>query len=424
MSKSTPTEELLRKQIAEQQEILNEFKGEFERISELSLQAHTIIAIDGKRAVLSNGIYIINNEYEVGQLCLIHPQTGQVIEKINHPFIGDLHIIEGVHKDYLTISIRGDRHICYPGKHKDIKVGDIVLLDSSLTVVTFVVEKVKPPKASISKVTWDDIGGHHEAKEHLREAIELPYKHPDLYAKYGKDVTSGILFYGPAGCGKTMLGKATAHAVGSDDGFIVVKGPELLNQYVGETERAIRNLFTKARAHKQKSGKPAVIFIDEAESLLAHRSGRSGSPNYMGQTVVPAFLAEMDGLSDRSAIVILSTNRRDMLDEAIIRDGRIDHKIEIKRPDAEQAKQIFSIHMNHKPVMKGHTKENLIEFATSTLYQHKLPFSGALIAGTVDKAVTHALRRDISKEHVSGLSDVDFKWATEQVIKQETAHAA
>jgi len=414
-------EDSLLQQLNDVNALNRDLVAELKRISELSMKALTIVAIEGERAALSNGTYIPNNKYAVGDLCLVHPQTGGVVDKVNHPFLGSLQVIDEVKDNYVTITIKGESRICYWGKHSYVKAGDIVLLDPSDTVITFVVEEAKPAKASINKITWDDIGGHEEAKLLLREAVELPYKHPKLYGHYKKSPPNGIMLYGPPGCGKTLLGKATAHAVDSHEGFFVVKGPELLNEYVGTTERSIRTLFTKARLYKEKHGRPAVLFIDEAEALL---SNRTRNHNYMGQTVVPTFLAEMDGLDTKSTILILSTNRPDMLDEAIIRDGRVDHKIEIKRPDSKQAVEIFNIHIDGKPIMKGHHRNGLIEFAISTLYQHdKLPFSGALIAGCVDKATTHALRRDVINGQVTGLCTDDFARATDEIIKQEVISA-
>ena len=214
------------------------------------------------------------------------------------------------------------------------------------------------------------------------------------------------------------MGKASATSIGAEDGFISIKGPEVLDPYVGVAEANVRSAFIKARAYKEVAGRPAVIFIDEAEALL---TARGRQYNHMGQTIVPTFLTEMDGIDDSSAIVILSTNRDDMLDPAITRDERIDFQVEVKRPLINEAKEIMFIHLNGKPIAPKHDNIGLIELATEELYLHThLPFSGALLAGCVHKAVAHALQRDIANNgKITGLSPVDFEWATQQIIKQD-----
>jgi len=405
--------------INEQYELIKGFETEFERMGQAGLECTAVVSVSDKHAILANGIYAINNNYKPGQNVLVWPRTGQVVEVLpDIPLIGELSVIDKVLSGpSVEIRVKGERRLVAKGKMTQLKNGDVVLLDPLQKVVQALFERIPSTPKVAKPITWKDIGGNVEAKERLIEAIELPNKHPKLYKAYTQRNTKGILLKGEPGCGKTLLGKASATSIGSEDGFISIKGPEVLDPYVGVAEANVRSAFIKARAFKEVTGRPAVIFIDEAESLL---TARGRQHNYMGQTIVPTFLTEMDGLDDSSAIVILSTNRPDMLDPAITRDERIDYHVEVNRPDINDAKEIMIIHLNNKPIAPKHDGMGLIEMATEELYRHPhLPFSGALLAGCVHKAVAHALKRDIADNKLTGLSPVDFEWATTQIIKQE-----
>jgi len=228
---------------------------------------------------------------------------------------------------------------------------------------------------------------------------------------------------GPPGCGKTMLARAVATSVGADQGgFLTIKGPEVLDPYVGVTEQTIRAIFQQAREYKATHNREAVIFVDEAESLLAKR-GAWG--NYMGQTVVPTFLTEMDGLEESCALVVLATNRADQLDPAVIRDGRIDHKIDVARPTVEEAADIFAIYLASLPVQSAVGRGMLAEQAADVLYSvhnKHLPHSGAMIAGIVEKAASFAIHRAIEQRKRDGaIIQDDLLRAIEQVRRQEAS---
>jgi proteasome-associated ATPase len=410
--------------LKEAQDTIKAMQAELERIANAGLQYATVVGVEGKFAIVSNGkgyTFTTNKDFQTGDQVLIHPQTGQIVQKTRAPILGDVTTVASVKDGVVTLNIKGETKIVAGGHLKGLKQGDRVLLDPNDTAIIHVVEKAKLGKpTSLAPVQWSDVGGHTEAKQLLREAIELPYKHPKIFKHYGKRQPKGILLYGDPGCGKTMLGRATATAIGADGAFISIKGPELLDPYVGVTEAAIRQAFRRAVDHKESTGSPAVIFVDEAEAILSTRGGRF---SHMEKTIVPTFLTEMDGLEDNTAIVILSTNRQDMLDPAIIREGRIDYKVKIKRPDEVEAKAIFGIHMRGAPVTKGIERQYLVDYATGRLYGphngRAVPHSGALIAGVCDKAITHAIRRDITSGQMTGLCEQDFAWATEQVLKQE-----
>jgi proteasome-associated ATPase len=202
----------------------------------------------------------------------------------------------------------------------------------------------------VPDVTYDRIGGLSEQIEILRDAIELPYAYPEVFAEHQLLPPKGILLYGPPGCGKTLIAKAVANSLAkSITGrtgqettayFLNVKGPELLNKYVGETEHKIREVFGKAR-EKASEDVPVVIFFDEMDSLFRMRG--SGISSDMEATVVAQFLSEIDGVESlKNVIVIGASNRQDLIDPAVLRPGRLDLKVKVNRPDADAAREIFS----------------------------------------------------------------------------------
>jgi proteasome-associated ATPase len=235
-----------------------------------------------------------------------------------------------------------------------LRAGDSLLLDSRSG---YVLEKV--PKAEVEElvleevpdIDYQQIGGLGGQIEQIRDAVELPYLHPNLFAEHQLRPPKGILLYGPPGCGKTLIAKAVANSLakkvaevtGTEAGksyFLNIKGPELLNKYVGETERHIRLVFQRAR-EKASEGTPVIVFFDEMDSLFRTRG--SGVSSDVENTIVPQLLSEIDGVEGlENVIVIGASNREDMIDPAILRPGRLDVKIKIERPDAEAARDIFS----------------------------------------------------------------------------------
>jgi len=235
-----------------------------------------------------------------------------------------------------------------------IRAGDSMLLDTRSSVL---IEKL--PKAEVEDlvleevpdVSYDDIGGLDDQIETIVDAVELPFLHADLFAEHHLPAPKGILLYGPPGCGKTLIAKAVANSLAkkvsevSGDHerrsfFLNIKGPELLNKYVGETERQIRLIFQRAR-EKSEEGWPVIIFFDEMESLFRTRG--SGISSDIESTIVPQLLAEIDGVESlKNVIVIGASNREDLIDPAILRPGRLDVKIKIERPDPVAARSIFA----------------------------------------------------------------------------------
>lgn len=235
-----------------------------------------------------------------------------------------------------------------------LRVGDQLRLDSRTNLL---LERLPQPEVDnllleeVPDITYADIGGLDEQIEQIADAVELPFLHRDLFAEHLLPAPKGILLYGPPGCGKTLIAKAVANSLakkvaannGDEKGrsyFINIKGPELLNKYVGETERQIRLVFQRAR-EKSEEGWPVIIFFDEMDSMFRTRG--SGISSDMESTIVPQLLAEIDGVEGlRNVIVIGATNREDLIDPAILRPGRLDVKIKIERPSAAAAHQIFA----------------------------------------------------------------------------------
>lgn len=234
-----------------------------------------------------------------------------------------------------------------------LRAGDSLLLDSR---AGYVYERV--PKSEVEElvleevpdIDYDSIGGLKSQIESIRDAVEMPYLHPELFIEHELKPPKGVLLYGPPGCGKTLIAKAVAASLAKkvsertgEEGrsyFLNIKGPELLNKYVGETERHIRLVFQRAR-EKASEGTPVIVFFDEMDSLFRTRG--SGVSSDVENTIVPQLLSEIDGVESlENVLVIGASNREDMIDPAILRPGRLDVKIKIERPDAESARDIFS----------------------------------------------------------------------------------
>lgn len=387
---------------------------------------HIIVALGGSslvRMVRPRGVKFGSTVYAL--------EDGQVVEVADPGMTGPVLTANSENKGgYVEVnSDGGARYISCDPKLK-IKIGDRLITDGASQVVCHNQgqEEDQHKVSTKSGILWEDIGGLSEAKNELRQAVEVPFQNSKLYAAYGKSPTKGVLLYGPPGCGKTMMAKAVVTSLANTHGefhpsaFIYVKGAELLNKWVGETEGSVRRLFARARQHKEKHGYPAVIFIDEAEALL----GRRGSREFgLTSTVVPMFLAEMDGLEDSSCIMLLSTNRPDALDPAVVRDGRIDVKVNIPRPDEETARAILSVHLKLKKLKAS--EDEMINMVIDDLFNEtnllsgtgvqKVPFrailNGAMLKGIIEKSCDIALTRDIAdgKKKPSGINLDDLKQA-------------
>jgi transitional endoplasmic reticulum ATPase len=248
----------------------------------------------------------------------------------------------------------------------------------------------------IPNVKWTDVGGLEKVKQELKEAVEWPLKTPEVFTRMGVTPPKGILLYGPPGTGKTMLAKAVANE--SEANFILIKGPELLSKWVGESEKAVRQIFAKAR---QTS--PTIIFFDEIDSLVPRRE--ASGDNKVTERVVNQLLTEIDGLEELHNVVIIgATNRPDILDTALLRPGRFDRIILVGAPDKETRKQIFTLHTKNMPLAK--------DVILATLAEKTDGYAGADIASICREAAIIALRRDMTATTVGAK---DFNEAMEKV---------
>ena len=270
-------------------------------------------------------------------------------------------IKERIEDELAIVSLRTDEErvvrIAESLKEEPLKTGDNVLLNHTTSMLMEKLPKREVEDLLLEEVPdigYTDIGGLDTQIEAIRDAIELPYLYPKEYEEFNLSPPKGVLLYGPPGCGKTLIARAVASSIaervrkesGNDEVrgyFINIKGPELLNKYVGETERKIREVFQKAR-DKSREGFPVIIFFDEMDSLF--RSRGMGISSDMESTLVPQFLSEIDGVENlRDVIVIGASNRQDLLDPAVLRPGRLDIKIKIDRPNQKGAKDIFAIYL-------------------------------------------------------------------------------
>jgi proteasome-associated ATPase len=299
------------------------------------------------KEALRKGQEVILNEAMNVVTALEFEQTGEVVSLKEILADGERALVMGNADEERVV------RLAEPLIGLKIRPGDSLLLDSRSG---YVYERV--PKSEVEElvleevpdIDYDSIGGLRQQIESIRDAVELPYLHPEIFIEHELKPPKGVLLYGPPGCGKTMIAKAVAASLAKkvsertgEEGrsfFLNIKGPELLNKYVGETERHIRLVFQRAR-EKASEGTPVIVFFDEMDSLFRTRG--SGISSDVENTIVPQLLSEIDGVEGlENVLVIGASNREDMIDPAILRPGRLDVKIKIERPDAESARDIFS----------------------------------------------------------------------------------
>ena len=316
------------------------------------------VLVNGRKLRVSVGGNIDCDTIELGSEVLLNDSMS-IVEARHPEHAGDVVTLTKVLEDGIRaiVSFRGDdERVCELSdslRGANLRSGDLLRLDSRSNLL---LERLLQPEVEhlllehVPNVTFADIGGLDDQIEKIRDAVELPFLHADLFAEYQLPAPKGILLYGPPGCGKTLIAKAVANSLaqrvaaktGDDKGrsyFINIKGPELLNKYVGETERQIRLVFQRAR-EKSEEGWPVIIFFDEMDSMFRTRG--TGVSSDMESTIVPQLLAEIDGADKlQNVIIIGATNREDLIDPAILRPGRLDVKIRVDRPNRNAAQQIL-----------------------------------------------------------------------------------
>merc|ERR1712173_302480 len=234
----------------------------------------------------------------------------------------------------------------------------------------------------VPTVTWADVGGLENVKRELQELVQYPVEHPEKFLKFGMMPSRGVLFYGPPGCGKTLLAKAIANECQAN--FISIKGPELLTMWFGESEANVRDIFGKAR-----SAAPCVLFFDELDSIAKSRGGSNGDAGGAGDRVINQILTEMDGVEAKKNVFIIgATNRPDILDPAILRPGRLDQKIYIPMPDLGSRESVFKANLRGAPLAP--------DVSLHSLAEHTEGFSGADISEICKRACKYAIRDTIA----------------------------
>ena len=396
---------------------------------------HFDVLVNGRKLRVSVGGNIDCDTIELGSEVLLNDSMS-IVEARHPEHAGDVVTLTKVLEDGIRaiVSFRGDdERVCELSdslRGANLRSGDMLRLDSRSNLL---LERLLQPEVEhlllehVPNVTFADIGGLDDQIEKIRDAVELPFLHADLFAEYQLPAPKGILLYGPPGCGKTLIAKAVANSLaqrvaaktGDDKGrsyFINIKGPELLNKYVGETERQIRLVFQRAR-EKSEEGWPVIIFFDEMDSMFRTRG--TGVSSDMESTIVPQLLAEIDGADKlQNVIIIGATNREDLIDPAILRPGRLDVKIRVDRPNRNAAQQILLRYLSDDlPYGEGNQIAEIVDLAIDRIFAetadnrfleityqngekeelfYKDFLSGAMLENIVRRAKKKAIKRRIS----------------------------
>lgn len=376
--------------------------------AQAALQDSADIFQSGRKLRVAVSPLVSVDQLMPGQEVLLN-ESLTIVAALSFERAGELVTVkEMLGKDRVLVIGRADEErvvrLSGPLQQQKIRVGDALSVDNR---TGYALEKIARSEVEnlvleeVPDIAYEDIGGLGPQIEQIRDAVELPFLHPDLYREHGLKAPKGILLYGPPGCGKTLIAKAVANSLaaraiertGSEETrsyFLNIKGPELLDKYVGETERHIRLIFARAR-EKASDGSPVVVFFDEMDSLFRTRG--TGVSSDVETTIVPQLLSEIDGVEKlENVIVIGASNREDMIDPAILRPGRLDVKIKIHRPDAEGAAEIFAKYIT----------DNL------PLHRDDLAEYGGSVAATIQAMIRRTVEKMYSTEKSNEYLEVTY----------------
>jgi proteasome-associated ATPase len=376
---SSQNERLVRT-LKEAREQIVTLKGEVDRLAQppsaygLIIESYDDATVDiltgGRKMRVAVSPSVDPTELSPGREVMLN-EALNVVATCGYERVGEVVMIKEMLGDnrVLVVAHADEERVCRMAESLEgepLRVGDALMLD---TRSSFVYERI--PKAEVEDlvleevpdIAYEDIGGLAGQIEQIRDAVELPYLHPDLFAEHQLKPPKGVLLYGPPGCGKTLIAKAVARSLAEQvqertgldahSYFLNIKGPELLNKYVGETERQIRQIFQRAK-ERSEEGLPVIVFFDEMDSIFRTRG--TGISSDVESTIVPQLLSELDGVETlKNVIVIGASNREDLIDPAILRPGRLDVKIKIERPTAQQASDIMSKYLH--PSVPIHKEE-------------------------------------------------------------------